>query len=427
MRFPGRSVVKLARELGFIPSAIPRGRVVLTPEQVLSGVERLWSQDDRIIDAFEQAFADYIGVPHAVGVGSAKAGLAMLLRAMGAQPGQGVIVAGYNVPEVPAVLKALGMRVLAADIDPTNYNIAPTQVVRYAKQAEFLIITHLYGNPAPLNVLMDIAHAYGLKVLEDCAQALGAGFDGKRLGAHGNPCIFSFGMMKNPTALGGGMVTTPDPNIARGIRDQRAGGKALSGTEMARKLLSGVLLSAGTSPVVFPWLFPGLKVMERGASDLVYRALKSRPAQWEQGILDLDALDLGMHPAQAAIGLAGLGHVDRLTGARQRMVRALKTALQGNEGIGLPGEVPGARPAWTNFVVTVDNRQVVKKRMLDCGFDTTWGYLAAIDRIAHAGQCPNARRMEQKNLYLPVGATRNTGIIERMADCLVQAVRDGKA
>lgn len=410
----------------FKNTAVPRGHVFLSPRQVIKGISHIQDKDEHAITAFEHAFARYIGVKHAVAVGSAKAGLVMLMRAMGAVPGNGVIIAGYNVPEVPSVLKALQLRVLTADIDPENYNIDPNQVKRYANKAKFLIVTHLYGNPAPMDALMPVAKKNGLKVIEDCAQALGARFRGKRLGASGNPAIFSFGMMKNLTALGGGMVTTSDDRIAAGLRKQRAMGSRQSTGDLVLSMLRGIVLSAGTDKRVFPMFFGVLRTLEKAVPGLIYRVMKSRPAQWEDGILNIDNLIFRMHPAQAAMGLAGLDEVDKTARFRIHDAETLRGELQGQPDIGLPGTVAGAEPVWTNFVVRVNHRESIKRQMIDCGFDTTWGYLAAVDRIADQGDCPHARTLQQKNLYLPLSPGHGIKVMQDMARCLIKAVEKGE-
>jgi dTDP-4-amino-4,6-dideoxygalactose transaminase len=276
--------------------AVPRGRVNLSLAQANAAVSHLWDTDEGVVRRFEDAFARYIGVPHAVAVGSAKAGLSMLLKSLGARPGDGVIVPGYNVPEVPAVLRAMGLRVIAGDVDPQTYNISVKEVERYASEARFLIVTHLYGNPADLEGLSAVARRHGLTVIEDCAQALGAGYKGKRLGASGNPAIFSFGLMKNLTALGGGMVTTTEIRIAGKLREFRAVGRQVSTNRLVDDLIKGMAVAAGTSGQVFPFLFGMLRLTEQVAPGLIYRIMKFRPPQWDEGKLDLGGLNLRLHP-----------------------------------------------------------------------------------------------------------------------------------
>jgi len=409
----------------FKKNAIPRGRVNLSAGQAMAGIRHLADPDEQIVVAFEQAFARYIGVKHAIAVGSAKAGFVMLMRAMSAKSGQGVIVPGYNVPEVPSVLRAMNLKVIAGDIDPENYNISPKEVERHANQADFLTITHLYGNPAPLDTLMKIADSHGLQVIEDCAQALGAGFKGRRLGAWGNPAIFSFGMLKNLTSLGGGMVTTPDDDIAARIRKQRDRGPRLPGSKLIPDIVRGILLAAGTDRRIFPIFIGLLRILEKASPGLMYRAMKTRPAQWEQGILDIDTLMFQMHPAQAAMGLEGLNRVDRIAENRIENVRILMDNLDKTKGVDLPKPVLGGEPVWTNFVVQTDRREYIKQKMIDCGFDTTWGYLAAIDRIADLGDCPVARSLEARNLYLPLGSDRVEHVMRDMARCLLDTLEHG--
>ena len=127
-----------------------------------------------------------------------------------------------------------------------------------------------------------------------------------------------------------------------------------------------------------------------------------------------------MHPAQAAIGMARLDEVDGTTEIRVRNAGILLDRLAGIPGIGLPVSVKGADPVWTNFVVRVDDRERIKRMLLQCGVDTSWGYLMSIDRISDVGTCPNARLLEQKNLYLPVWGNQRS--VERMADCIKDAI-----
>ena len=173
--------------------------------------------------AFEEEFAAWIGVNHAVGVGSGTDAIQLALRAVGVQAGDEVItVANTCVPTVSGIV-ASGARPVLVDAHPDTLTLDPALLASaITEKTRAIVPVHLYGHPGDMDPILDISHAHGLQVVEDCAQAHGARYRGRPCGSLGHAAAFSFYPSKNLGAYGdGGAVTTGDPAIAARIKKLR--------------------------------------------------------------------------------------------------------------------------------------------------------------------------------------------------------------
>jgi dTDP-4-amino-4,6-dideoxygalactose transaminase len=162
---------------------------------------------------FESTFADYCGAAFGIGVGSGTEALHLALVALGVGAGDEVItVANTCVPTISAMTFA-GAHPVLVDIDPRTYTIDPARIEeRITKRTKVILPVHLYGQCADMSPILDIAQRYGLKVVEDCAQAHGAKYEGQVAGSMGDAGAYSFYPSKNLGAFGdAGMVITMIP------------------------------------------------------------------------------------------------------------------------------------------------------------------------------------------------------------------------
>ena len=169
---------------------------------------------------FEAAFAAYCGVRHAIGVGNGLDALTLILRGLDIGPGDEVIVPGHTFVATWLAVDQAGASPVPVDIQPLTFNIAPA-LVRNAvtPRTRAIIAVHLYGRPAPMDELLDLAGKAGIAVIEDAAQAHGARCAGRRVGGLGVAAAFSFYPTKNLGAFGdGGAVTTDDDGLAARVR-----------------------------------------------------------------------------------------------------------------------------------------------------------------------------------------------------------------
>lgn len=211
------------------PWKIPLADLDYGPEEeeaVLAVLRSRWLTMGAVTRQFEQAFAEFIGVKHAVAVSNATQGLHLACRALGIGPGDEVILPSLTfVATANAVLYA-GAGVVFADITSAdNPNISPEDIERKLTPAtKAIIVVHYAGYPAPMPDIVEIARRHGLFVIEDAAHAPGAALDGKRVGAWGTVGCFSFFSNKNLATGEGGMATTDDPALAERMRLLRSHG-----------------------------------------------------------------------------------------------------------------------------------------------------------------------------------------------------------
>lgn len=177
--------------------------------------------------AFEEAFADYCQTRFAVGIASGTAALHLVLRACGIGPGDEVITSPFTFIATAEAISQAGGRPVFVDIDPTTYNIDPARIEpAMTPRTKAIMPVHLYGQPAEMDPIMEIARRHGLRVIEDAAQAHGAEYREQRAGSIGDAGCFSFYPSKNLGACGdAGMVVTNDPELAERVRLLRNHGR----------------------------------------------------------------------------------------------------------------------------------------------------------------------------------------------------------
>jgi dTDP-4-amino-4,6-dideoxygalactose transaminase len=172
------------------------------------------------VAAFEERFASYVGVEHAIGCNSGTSALHLALLAIGVGPGDEVITTPFTFVATVSAIDYCGATPVFVDIDPVTLAIDPAGIeARISERTKAILPVHLHGMPADMDAIMDIARRHDLVVIEDAAQAHGADYGGRSVGGIGQIGCFSFYPGKNLGAYGeGGAVTTNDPEIARTIR-----------------------------------------------------------------------------------------------------------------------------------------------------------------------------------------------------------------
>lgn len=179
------------------------------------------------VERFEEEFAKFLGVKYAVGVGSGTDAITLSLLALGIKPGDEVITTSLSAfPTAEAILRA-GAKPIYIDINPATYNLNPQNIEEAVTQRTRAIVpVHLYGLSADMNAIRTIAEKCKLPIVEDCAQAHGATYEGRRVGTIGLIGCFSFFPSKNLGGIGdGGMVVTNNYKIAHKIRILRNHGQ----------------------------------------------------------------------------------------------------------------------------------------------------------------------------------------------------------
>ena len=355
--------------------------------EVRQPVEQAWSQvlaSSRFIggDAvkeFEEAWASYCEVPHAVGVANGTDALQLTLTALGVMPGDEVIVpANTFVASAEAVVLA-GAVPRFADVDPDTLLLTPEHLEAViTRRTKAVIIVHLYGQMPDMDTLGDTAGRAGIAVIEDAAQAHGATWRGRRAGSLGVAGCFSFYPGKNLGAFGdAGAVVTADQGLAQRIRILRDHGRA-AGSHYRHELV-------GTN---------------------------SR----------LDAL-------QAVVLTAKLDRLDAWNKARGSIAARYRAALAPGPAR-LVGEVPGATGVYHLAVARVPNRERVQKQLAAMGVQTQIHYPIPCHRQIPYQRfadrpLPVAEKTAGEVLSLPIFPTMSDAQVARVCGAVQQAL-EGK-
>ena len=212
----------------YISQSDPKANYLAHKEEIDSAIHRVldsgWYILGGEVSALEKEFAAYLGVGQAVGVGSGTDALHLALRASGTGSGDFVITTSNTAVATAAAIRMCGATPFFVDIDPASFAMDPNSLEDTIKRFpshrfKAVVPVHLYGHPADMKAIMDIATRYSLYVIEDCAQSHGATFFEKKTGTLGHLGAFSFYPTKNLGGLGdGGMVVTSDPKLGETVR-----------------------------------------------------------------------------------------------------------------------------------------------------------------------------------------------------------------
>ncbi len=171
---------------------------------------------------FEEDFGRYIGVTQAIATSNGTAALFIALKALGISPNDKVITTPFTFVASASSIMHCGAIPIFCDIDPQTFNIDPNSLEKILKKErdsiKAILIVHLYGLPCPMDEIMLLANQYDIPVIEDCAQAHGAEYRGKKVGSFGKASAFSFYPTKNMTTGEGGMILTNDDELGKKCR-----------------------------------------------------------------------------------------------------------------------------------------------------------------------------------------------------------------
>ncbi len=198
---PKQEYLELKREIdAAIHGVLESGQYILGPN----------------VSCFEEEMAAYLGCQYAVGVNSGTDAMHLALRALGIGPGDEVITTPFTFIATTEAIEITGATPVFADIDPHTFNIDPNRVEdAITSHTRAILPVHLYGQPCEMDAIMDLANRHDLRVVEDCAQAIGATYCGKRVGTFGDVGCFSFFPSKNLGCIGDGGLTVTDDSVVQ--------------------------------------------------------------------------------------------------------------------------------------------------------------------------------------------------------------------
>jgi dTDP-4-amino-4,6-dideoxygalactose transaminase len=332
-------------------AVLDSGRYVLGPE----------------VEAFEREFAAFAGVGHCVGVASGTDALTIALRALGVGPGDEVVVPALTFYATAEAVVNAGARPVFCDVDDRTLTMtAATAAQAIRPRTKALLPVHLFGNPAPMGELRELASAHGLRLLEDAAQAAGARLDGRPAGSLGDAAAFSFFPSKNLGGFGdGGAILTEDDEVAATARELRSHGSADRRTHTAIGFNS--------------------RLDELQAAGL--RVLLPHLEEWTAARRD----------AAAAYARSGLGELVRL-----------------------PAETAGGECCYHLYVVRDGDRERLRQGLADAGIESRAYYATPLHRqpalapFSPPERLPVSEAFAAESLALPMGPALSEAQVEEV-------------
>jgi dTDP-4-amino-4,6-dideoxygalactose transaminase len=346
--------------------------------ELQAAVQRVFQRSSFIlgpeVERFEVEFASYLNATSCVAVSSGTAALHLVLHALEIGPGDEVITVPNTFIATAEAISAVGAKPVFVDVDPIAYTMDPTQVERaITARTRALLPVHLYGQPADMDALLEIAHGRNLAVLEDACQAHGAEYKGRKAGTLGTAGCFSFYPSKNLGACGeGGAVVTSDAKLAERIR----------------------LLRNHGSVSKYQHRFPGYNFRMEGL--------------------------------QGAVLAVKLHHLDEWNHRRRMLAEHYNRLLAGSAVIA-PAEMPYARHVYHLYVIQADDRETLRRQLAEEGIETGLHYpiplhlQEAYRSLGYRrGDFPVSERLAERALSLPMYPDLTFEAVEHVASPILE-------
>src|SRR5205814_1508678 len=327
----------------------------------------------REVSLFEEEFAAFCEAKYAIGVDSGTSALELALRAYDIGPGDEVITAANSFIASALAISHAGARPILVDVDPSTYTVDVSAIEKaITPRTKAVIPVHLYGHPAHMNPIRELADKHGLVIIEDACQAHGARYKGRRAGSLGHAAAFSFYPGKNLGAYGdGGMVVTNDADIRKRLEMLRNYGQE----EKYHHLTQG--------------------------------------------------FNRCLDPLQAAVLRVKLKYLEKLNGARRWQAELYHRLLAGTALV-LPSEAVGAQSVWHLYVIRTEHRDELKEYLASRGIAAGIHYPVPI-HLQQAyknlgykrGSFPVTEQYAQRILSLPMYAELTPELIEYVSKTIL--------
>lgn len=358
---------------------IPVANPVLGEDEqqlLLEAINSGWiSSQSPYVKRFENNYAKWLGVKYAIAVSNGTVAIHLALSALGVGPGDEVIVPDLTFASPANMVILTGAKPVFVDVSNSNWCIDPKEFKKkISSRTKAVIIVHLYGNPADMDEIIDIARINNIYIIEDAAEAHGAIYKGRKVGTFGDIATFSFYANKLITTGEGGMVVTNDKELAENIKLMRDHGM--------------------------------------------------KPRYWHITV----GFNYRMTGLQAAVGLAQLRKIDKLLDKKRKIAKIYEEVLNKVEGIELHPSSPNAISSYWLYSIIINNKcklsrdeimiELKKKRIETRRFFYPLHIMPAFSRYSSGEQYPVSTYLSEHGLNLPSGPQISDEEVEYVANII---------
>lgn len=354
------------------------------------------------VENFEKRFAEWIGVKHAVSVNSGTDALVIALRALGIREGDEVITTPFTFFATAEAIASVGAVPVFVDIEAETYNIDPEKIEeKISERTKAILPVHIFGQPADMKRINEIAKKHDLLVIEDACQAVGASYEGKMVGGIGDAGCFSFFPTKNLGAFGdAGMITTNDDDLAVICRAFREHGMAQNGAK-ARTILEGIEDElAGTASV-----------------NALYN-----PYKYYNYLIGYNSR---MDALQAVVLGIKLNHLEQFNAKRTQIAEYYNKELGNVSGITIPYIAENTKTVWHQYAFCCEDKDAMGEFLAGQNVGSAAFYpvplhlqKAFIGLGYREGDLPIAEKITKSTVCLPIFPELSQEEIEYVVTCV---------
>ena len=392
---------KHIREINFVSGSTTWRECLIIISSLVKGRDIV---NGKHIKQYEEEFSRYLGVRYAFSFGAGRMAFYAILKAMGIKEGDEVILPGYTCVVVPDAIIYCGAKPVYVDIDPNTLNIDVSKIEeKITPQTKVIYAQHTFGSFCNMGAIMEIARKYNLKVVEDCAHAVGAEYDGKKAGAFGDAAYFTTEQSKIISTGMGGMAITNDKEIAARIREIQAKSGFYDEKIIKKIALQIILYNILYHPLIYfigKYVFYELGKLNFFIQSTTEEEMKGkRPEKYPVKLSNI----------QAKVGLSQLRALNQNLEHRRKIAVFYKESLKK-----LNYKIPENddklyNPAYIRYWLIVDDREKLKKVFQNRGVELGEWFNCPIhpketslkNVFYEIGSCPIAEYMTEHNVNLP--------------------------
>lgn len=369
---------------------IPRHNINLGKEELKALIKEIIkpSFNSKKIKEFEEKFKEFINVKHSLSTSTARYALYLILKAFAFPKNSEIIIPEYSFFTTSKIVKICGLIPVFCKIDLETYNIDPEKIPeKISAKTKGIIVQHTFGQPCDMDSIVGIAKKNNLILIEDCAQALGSEYQGKKIGSIGDAGYFSFAKGKNVTTFGGGMITTNNDKLAENIRRNLVYQK--KNLNQVKPILLGLIKWLLTLPLIYKiFIFPLFYLLNIFKREFLDNLFKEKEEIKKVNLTFLTSIS----SYQAAIGIEQLKKLNRMNKKRLENANIYNLNLK---NVKIQKVNKDCKNTYNCYPLEIKNAFVLARKLLLNGIDTRVDYMSCYS------DNEEMKKLPKKIIYLP--------------------------